>query len=210
MKEKRFIRQNGLTAIVLFAVTISCFSENRLDASVTGNPAPGEAISSAFEIRYVSGNSKNNGITDWRDNRVEYLRHYADYAKEFFNDPSLAMLTTSDEEVAEALKQFKPQPLPEVRERILLDGWKWHGYKKGQYSLSKKRVSAWHSRTGVQVKSDTLVFNNNVTLNIDLAEQSWRFFAEFRMKPAGKGERTFEIVDDNGKAILTTGVDAKG
>lgn len=89
--------------------------------------------STSFELRYVTSDVKANGETDFKgatewmttDQRVQYLTHWQRYASEFFGDQSLAEQVVTDEEVATAMKQLKPQPLPQVRQKMVLDEWKW-------------------------------------------------------------------------------------
>ena len=45
------------------------------------------------------------------EQRVEYLTHWAEYAARFFNDQTLAEQVVREEEVVEAMKRLKPQPL---------------------------------------------------------------------------------------------------
>ena len=90
-------------------------------------------LSRSFELRYVTNDEKANGETDFKgstewmntDQRVEYLKKWADYACNFFDDHSLDQLVVSDEEVKTAMNSLKPQPLPEVRNKIPLDKWRW-------------------------------------------------------------------------------------
>ena len=54
----------------------------------------GSQPSKSFELRYFSNDSKANGETDFKgetqvfdtDQRVEFLKHYADFSKQFFNE----------------------------------------------------------------------------------------------------------------------------
>ncbi len=102
-------------------------------------------LSESFELRHLSTDPKANGITDFRgptaifdtEQRVDYLRRYADLAKVFFQDTALNTQVVSDEEVIRSLKNIKPQPLPETRKRILLEEWQWLGYRAGQHQDSK-------------------------------------------------------------------------
>jgi hypothetical protein len=101
--------------------------------------------------------------------------------------------------------------LPQVRKRIQLDEWRWYGYKEGQHKSSMARIDAWNDRPGVEVHDEALVVTDKkTTLDIDLAGQPWRFFTEFRIKPSGKGDRTFAIIGDDGKTLLTAGIDQSG
>ena len=130
VKVQYSFRQSLLLATLLCVVNTSLHAKEIFTTPLPDNPTSitngSEKISHAFEMRFVSSDPKADGVTDWRKDRVEYLRHYADYAKKFFNDPDLDTLTTTEEEVVAALKKLKPQPLPKVRQRILLNDWQWY------------------------------------------------------------------------------------
>ncbi|MBR1410386.1 MAG: hypothetical protein IJ580_04730 [Prevotella sp.] len=106
-----------ITLSMLFWLTGSAFSQE----------------SRSFELRYVTNDAKANGETDYKgatawmttDQRVEYLKHWQQYASKFFGDQTLAEQVVTDDEVATAMKQLKPQPLPLVRHKMVLDEWKW-------------------------------------------------------------------------------------
>ena len=89
-------------------------------------------LSQSFELRYVTSDPKANGETDYKgatewmttDQRVEYLTHWQQYASKYFGDTGLDQQVVSDDEVSEAMKRLKPQPLPEVRQKMVLSEWK--------------------------------------------------------------------------------------
>ena len=90
-------------------------------------------LSQSFELRYITSDAKANGETDYKgatewlstDQRIEYLTHWQKYASRYFNDQTLAEQVVSQNEVDNAMKRLKPQPLPQVRQKIKLDEWKW-------------------------------------------------------------------------------------
>ena len=114
---------------------------------VNPNTFAQDIISKSFELRYFSKDAKANGETDFKgptsvfdtDQRVEFLKHYAAFASEFFNDPNFDYDVASDDEAAKAAQAIKPQPEPEFRNRIQLEDWKWLGYRAGQ----EKEKRAW-------------------------------------------------------------------
>ena len=83
-------------------------------------------LSRSFEIRVISADEKANGATGFKGSssiftnkdRLEYLKHYAEYAKGFFNDPGLDKKVVSLDQARERLKQIKTQPRPAVRTRL--------------------------------------------------------------------------------------------
>jgi len=125
-------------ALALFLVGVNCLFA--------------EPFSSSFEIRYVSDDVKADGATGFKgssaifdnDQRLEYLENYAEYAKEYFNDPHMDKKVVSLDQARERLKTIKPQPLPSVRKR-LLGGWKAYGYKPGKKETVENRISYYNS-----------------------------------------------------------------
>ncbi|MDF2668541.1 MAG: hypothetical protein K0R67_847, partial [Paenibacillus sp.] len=94
-----------------------------------------KAVSRSFELRYFSDDPAANGETDFKgptavfdtEARIEYLRHYARSAREFFDNPGWDRQVVTDAEVEAAHRVIKAQPLPSVRRRIQLEDWKWAG-----------------------------------------------------------------------------------
>ena len=90
-------------------------------------------LSQSFELRYVTNDAKANGETDYKgstewfstDQRIEYLTQWQQYASKYFNDQTLAEQVVSQTEIDDAMKRLKPQPLPQIRQKIKLDEWKW-------------------------------------------------------------------------------------
>ena len=117
----KFIRKTLYTALMLMVATGSMAQKRN------------NVLSQSFELRYVTSDPKANGETDYKgatewmntDQRIEYLTHWQQYASRFFGDPSLAEQAVTDGEVGEALKRLKPQPLPQVRQKLVLDEWRW-------------------------------------------------------------------------------------
>lgn len=126
-----------------------------------------EVLSKSFELRYVTSDVNADGETDFKgatewlttDGRVAYLLCWQQYARDFFDDQDLAEQAVSQSEVTEAMTRLKPQPLPQVRQKIGLDEWKW---------------APSFSHTG-QLSSD-----------YHFDRQNWRFRVE--MKVDGKGK----------------------
>ncbi len=112
--------------------------------AINGMAQKRQSLSHSFELRYVTTDTKANGETDYKgatewmntDQRVEYLTHWAEYATRFFNDQTLAEQVVREEEVVEAMKRLKPQPLPQVRQKIKND----IGYKTPARQTKKNLV----------------------------------------------------------------------
>ncbi|MBQ8462522.1 MAG: hypothetical protein IJ544_00190 [Prevotella sp.] len=114
-----------LIATALLAMTTT--------AVMTASERADRVLSRSFELRYVTSDPKANGETDYKgatewmttDQRIDYLHHWQQYASKFFNDQSLAQQVVTNDEVSQAMKRLKPQPLPEVRTKMVLDEWRW-------------------------------------------------------------------------------------
>ena len=109
-------------------------------------------LSQSFELRYVTGDARANGETDYKgatewmttEQRIEYLSHWQQYASKYFDDQALAQQVVTNDEVADAMKRLKPQPLPSVRQKVVLDEWRWapstshHQPPASQYRFDKQ------------------------------------------------------------------------
>lgn len=152
-------------------------------------------LSRSFEFRYFTDDPNANGETDFRgetevfdtDQRVQFLHNYAEYAKPFFRDHQLDHKIVPQAEVAQVLKNLKPQPLPKIRNKIIPVNFKWLGYKKGQREKQIEALSSWHKIKGAKVKDDSLFFtgsflNDTVKFKRFFSPQTWRFFIQFKAK----------------------------
>ena len=162
-----------------------------------------QELSRAFELRYVSDNPAADGETDFKgetevfdtDQRVEYLKHWAEYGSRFFNDPHLDTKIVSDEEVRKITRAIKPQPLPEVRSQILLDNWKYLGYRSGQRKQEQKMLEAWQQIEGVTIEDGHFVLRNSF-FRTDFPEQPWRMKLNWRAKSPDTMQRiAFRLSD---------------
>ena len=87
----------------------------------------------AFEIRHFTGHSAANGESDFigptsvlsTEERIEFLRAFAATARRFFGNEKWDRLAVPAEQVADALQQLKPQPLPAVRRARPITHWRW-------------------------------------------------------------------------------------
>lgn len=148
-----------------------------------------QELSRAFELRYVSDNPAADGETDFKgetevfdtNQRVEFLRHWAQYGSRFFNDPHLDTKIVSDQEVNEITLGIKPQPLPQVRKKILLDNWKYLGYRSGQREQEQQLLESWQQFEGVTI-DEGLFMLDNASFNMEFAEQPWRMKLNWRAK----------------------------
>lgn len=160
-------------------------------------------ISRAFELRYVSSNPDADGETDFKgetevfdtEMRVEYLGRWADYGRRFFNDPHLNKKIVKDEDVSGILEKLKPQPLPEVRQKIDLDNWKYLGYREGQREEEARQLQQWIDKEGVSIENGQLVLKNNSFRKI-FPEQPWRLQFSWQAKiPETSHRAVFNLSD---------------
>ncbi len=110
----------------------------------------GEPLAQAFELRYFSQNPAANGETDFKgkteflttEQRVDFLRSYAEYGRLFWKDPRLDQEVFPLAEARVRTQQIKPQPRTQVRVRLLEDEWAWQGLPSPK---SAKKEADWSS-----------------------------------------------------------------
>ncbi|MCK5208527.1 MAG: hypothetical protein KAQ79_10915, partial [Cyclobacteriaceae bacterium] len=149
---------------------------------VNSNNFAQTTISKSFELRYFTPDSKADGETDFKgeteyfdtDQRVDYLKTYEQYARQYFGNPDWNKLVVTNDEAKAKAAKIKPQPLPEVRNRILLQEWKCLGFKNGQHEERLLEIGKWNSHKNVLVKNESLHFENKTEFSISIPEQSWR------------------------------------
>src|SRR5699024_964345 len=166
-----------------------------------------QRLSSGFEVRFISNDPDANGETDFKgetsvlttEERLEFLKYYAQMSAAWFEDEDLNTEVVTDEEARQYLKSIKPQPLPEIREKIMLDQWKWLNYRPGQYESSLREIQKYRGAKDVFVQDGSLNFLNDSGWKWDFENQTWRFFFEWRMK-----------IEDESAAELSLGDNASG
>jgi len=175
--------------------------------------------SKSFEFRYFTEDSEANGETDFKGEtsifstpeRVDFLSHYADYAKRFFNDPNLNTKAATDREVSSLMDQLKPQPLPQVRNRQRLSEWKWTGYKKGQRETDMKQLAWWENQSGTSIGDHSLVFNRSARVTKEIRPQSWRFSLQWKVRVSNPNAHAFlEMYNNEAETALTAGFNGNG
>ncbi len=146
-------------------------------------------LSRSFEMRYFTDDPRANGETDFKgetaifdtEQRIEFLREYADFATTWFGDSDLDQMVVTDEEIQTALEQLKPQPLPQVRRRVPLKDWKFLGKKDGKREARIHAIEEWNNLPGMQVHDGTLQFTGSrATLDRRIQEQDWRMSMQWR------------------------------
>ena len=178
-----------------------------------------QTLSKSFEFRFFDTDLAANGQTDFKgqtavldtDQRIEFLRQYAEFAKDFFNDHDLDKQVVTDAEVRTLLKNLKPQPLPRIRTTIPLKNWKWTAHKQGLTKQRAQDLETWRKIPGVSIRNRTLTFlDEKVKLRRTFPPQFWRFSIQFRAKaPATTKRQTFHL-SDNDKIAATVGFNHNG
>ncbi|MEX0780103.1 MAG: discoidin domain-containing protein [Balneolales bacterium] len=177
-----------ITVLVFLLLSSSLYAKSTVRDSVE--------ISRAFEFRYISSDPTADGETDFKGEtevfdtgqRVEYLKEMAHYSQSFYDDYELNNVIVRDEDVQSALDQLKPQPLPQVRQKIKLDNWKYLGYRKGQYHEESQRLKKWADMEGVTIKEENLLLSDN-TFRVTFEEQPWRLNFSWKASVPNKKER---------------------
>ena len=195
-------------------------------------------ISKSFEFRRFSKDEKFNGMSLFKKEgskkekkgekkkapkknskalkeiakRVEYLKNYGLYASRFFNDPDLDTKVVSKKEVDDTLKKIKPQPLPDVRRRVLLnDNWRWIGYSDGERKEDKNRIKKWNKFKGTKIsKGSMIITEKSITINKDISSQKWRFLMQWKVKLTNKTNEALFSLSQGDRPAVTVGFNNKG
>ncbi len=176
-------------------------------------------ISRSFEFRYVTNDPKADGETDFKgktsvfttEERVEFLKQYAEYASSYFGDPGLDREVVSLAEAMEALRSLKPRPLPSVRTRIPLDSWRWTGFREGKREEKAKALAAWEGIPAGAVREGFLSLpRGNTSIRRVFAPQAWRFTLRWTALPAENQRRIAFVLSNGDTAALTVGFAVNG
>lgn len=133
---------------------------------VQAQDKPAAPLARAFELRYFTQNPAANGETDFKgkseflstDQRVDFLRAYAEYGRSFWQDPKLDKHVFPLTEARVRTQQLKPQPRPQVRARLLQDEWAWRGLASNATASQATSRRAWLNAPGLQVANGRLNF----------------------------------------------------
>jgi len=167
-------------------------------------------LSRAFEMRFISDDPNANGETDFKgetevfdtEQRVAYLKNWANYGKRFFKDSTLSTKILSDEEVENTANNIKPQPNPEVRRVIALNDWKFLGYRPGQSQSETRLINAWDQMEGASVRDQALHLSPG-HYSKSIQPQSWRMALSWEVKsPSDPQNVTFSL--NNGVEVGLT------
>ena len=79
------------------------------------------------ELVYFTGTKERiKDFTGWessfnQEQRLEFLRHYQEAARKWYNDDKLDQKACSEEEIQEFFASYKELPAPTVRKEIIFD-----------------------------------------------------------------------------------------
>ena len=164
--------------------------------------------SSSFEMRYFTDDPKANGETDFKgetaifdtDQRIEFLKQYAGFSKKFFQDEQLDFMVVPAQEAREATFCIKPQPLPEHRVRMVLDQWKWRGYRAGMEEAATGELRQYESSPGIAVRNGTLVTSSDRSLYTwKFPSQGWRFSFSWKAKTPTNDVKAAFVFSESGE-----------
>ncbi|MBN2375344.1 MAG: hypothetical protein JXD22_03010 [Sedimentisphaerales bacterium] len=200
----------------MYMIDISEIVDKKKSSSSRVN---GKELSRSFELRYFTNDPTANGETDFKgqnevlttDQRVEFLRKYGEYAKDFFRDPQLNSIAATDNEVSAFLTELKPQPKPSIRTRFSPKNWKWLGYKPGQHQQKKKSLNNWKNIRGVKVHDGVLLLEDqNTQITKSLEPLTWRFSVQVRTKFVKTDSKFTLTLGQGDKNAITVGFDETG
>jgi len=165
----------------------------------------------SFELRYFSQDEKANGETDFKgetstldtEQRVQFLNEYFKQAQNHFDDFDLDHPIIPMDEARQVLKQLKPQPTPSRRKRIILDEWKWIGYR-GESNEERKRYSIDQEALKSITLNNSLLFQDDTVMNIHINQQDWRCLLEWNLSGDGCYTNSEFSLDE----AVTVGIDS--
>jgi hypothetical protein len=154
----------------------------------------------SFELRYHSPAPAANGETDFRGEtevfdtaqRIDYLTTYEKVAGEYFKNPDWDQLVVPDEEAKSVLATIKPQPMPEVRNRVPLRTWRWLGFKQGILEKERTALEQWQAYPETRIEDGSLIIGKT-SLKHSFEKQRWRFRLRWTVSVGDVNNRTFRI-----------------
>jgi len=199
---KQNIYKHRLTNIILFI---------GLSLGVNGQ------ISSSFELRYFSKDKTANGPTDFKgkkelfdtDQRVHFLNAYADVAGKWFMDSAIARQVVEDKAVERFLSGMKKNPLPEKRQRVLLEEWKKTGISDDRHTRYMYRDHFTGEST--KIADGTLWFmapNTRIVIPVD--SMDWRFQIQWSAKSDNRNVPFSLSILDGKRVIAESGFHSNG
>ncbi len=173
-----------------------------------------EPIAQAFEVRYFTQNPAAIGETDFKgkteflttDQRVDFLKAYADYGRIFWGDPKLDKEVFPLSEARVLTQKIKPQPKPQVRVRMLQDDWAWTGLALSTGAKTKTMQQPWLKAPGLSIADGRLNFTEAAQTSYNIEPSlNWRGRLQLQLDVSKtQAESTFAL----GQAVVV-GFDAR-
>jgi len=163
-----------------------------------------QPLSAGYEVRYFSRDPAANGETDFKgettvldtEERIRLLKYYANEVSSYYGDKDLNTQVVTDQEIKEFLDELKPQPLPEVRQRLNLKQWKWMSYRAGQHEASIRRINKYAGAKDVMIIHGALNFREAAEWVQEFPVQTWRFSMAWKVRiPEDHQETIFSLIN---------------
>ncbi len=170
-----------------------------------------QPLPAGYEVRYYSKDPRANGETDFKGEtstlntgqRLQFLQYYADQVSAFYGDRELDTRVVRDREAVDLLKSIKPQPLPSIRKRVILDQWKWTSSKQGKHEESVRKLAKYKGARDMLIKQGTLHFQGGAEWKWDLPVQTWRFSIQWKARLLeDTAAAEFSLLDQGGRKTL--------
>lgn len=171
-------------------------------------------LAEAFEVRYFTKNPAANGDTDFKgktefltaEQRVDFLKAYADYGRKFWGNPELEKEVFPMAEARDLTRKIKPQPKPQVRVRLLEDEWAWTGLALDRGAKSKTMAQPWLKAPGLSITDGGLNFTQATQTNYKIEPSlNWRGRLQLQLDVSKTQEESTFALDQ----AVVVGFDAK-
>ena len=178
-------------------------------AVLSAQAASAAPLAQAFEVRYFTQNPAANGETDFKgkteflntEQRVDFLRAYADYGRIFWHDPRLDKEVFPLAEARVLTKQIKPQPRPQVRVRLLEDDWAWKGLEIAKGAKKQTLEQPWLNSPALSGADGHLTFTQTAQTSYKIAQPlNWRGRLQLQLD-VSKTQEESTIALDHGVVV---------
>ena len=169
-------------------------------------PVQAQYLSDGYEVRYFSKDPKANGETDFKgesstldnEQRLKFLKYYADEVSSYYGDEGLNEEVVTDKEAMDFLGTIKPQPLPVVRKKINLEHWRWMSYRPGQHESTAWDIKKYKGAKDILVREGALSFRGDVQWKWDFSVQTWRYSMSWKVKfQEGSAPNSFSLLENS-------------
>ncbi len=142
------------------------------------------------------------------EQRVEFLRSLATTARRFYGIEKWDKFAVEPEHVSAAAARLKPQPAPEVRRRIMIEKWRWLGYREGAGAKDNEKLAAWQKQRDLVARGDgVLGFAAPASATFAFPTQDWRLLVRMRIRRTSEAAPAAKIAI--GTAVVL-GIDGRG